>query len=204
MEKEVINEKEEKKRKKVIILIIIYILSLLLLIISSAFTFSIFIDDDHDGIYNDFRVGEASMEFLDNKETNIKLIDAYPMSYHESLNLKPFQFRVTNTGTLPLIYRLRLEDVPDEQLKDTYGLERLNHNKIRFSLIEKKTKQVVKTGLVNEIKKGILLTEKLLPRYSKEFEFRLWIDKDAGSEVQAKYYVGKIILEVNDVLKYED
>lgn len=202
MIKEVINE---KKRKKGIILIILYILSLSVLIISSAFTFSIFIhDNDRENIYNDIRVGEISMEFLDKKESNIRLIDTYPMSYKEALKLEPFQFRVTNTGTLPLIYRLRLEDVLDEHLKETYGLERISHNKVRYSLIDKKTKNVIKTGLINQTQKGILLTEKLLPRYSKEFEFRLWIDEKAGNEVQSQYYVGKIVLEINDVLKYDD
>lgn len=205
MKSEVIDEKEEKKRKKGIILIILYILSLLLLIISSAFTFSVFVnDDDRENIYNDIRIGEASMEFLDRKETNIRLINAYPMSYKEAINLKPFEFRVTNTGTLPLIYRLKLQDVPDRDLKETYGLERLGHNKVRYSLIDKKTKKVIKTGLINQMQNGVLLTEKLLPRYSKEFEFRLWIDDKAGSEVQSKYYVGKIILEVNNVLNYDD
>lgn len=201
MDNEIVDVQEEKKRKRGILLIIMYIISLILFIISSAFTFSIFMDDDdREKIYNEIRVGEVAMEFLDRKETNIRLINTYPMSDKEAANLDPFEFRVTNTGTLPLIYRLRLEDVPDNELKEVYGTSRLEHNKVKYALVDKKTKKVVKKGKVNEMKKGILLTEKLLPRYSKEFEFRLWLDEKAGNESQSKYYVGKIILEVNEIL----
>ena len=192
---------EEKKRKKGILLIILYIISMLLFIISSAFTFTVFIDDDgRDKIYNEIRVGEVAMEFLDRKETNIRLINTYPMSDKEATNLDPFEFRITNTGTLPLIYRLKLEDVPDSELEEVYGTERLEHNKVKYALVDKNTKKILKEGKLNDIKEGILLTEKLLPRYSKEFEFRLWLDEKAGNESQSKYYVGKIVLEVNEVL----
>ncbi|MBQ7140459.1 MAG: hypothetical protein IJO32_03055 [Bacilli bacterium] len=200
MKNELIDD-EEEKRKKGILLIILYIISILLFIISSAFTFSVFINsEDRDKIYNEVRVGEVAMEFLDRKETNIRLFNTYPMSDKEALKLDPFEFRVTNTGTLPLIYRLKLEEVPDNELKEIYGLERLPHNKVKYALIDKKTHKILKKGKINEISEGILLTEKLLPRYSKEFQFRLWIDEKAGNEVQNKYYVGKIVLEVNDIL----
>ena len=204
MDHEIINhEEEENNKKRTIILLIIYIISLILFILSGAFTISTIINLN-DVNHHEIQAGQVKMELIDNPDTNIRLINAYPMKYSEAMTLKPFEFKVTNVGTLPVVYRLKLKDINDSKIVNQLvpsNQGRLSNNKINYSLINNKTNKVIATGLISDLKSGILLTEKLLPRYSKSFDFRLWINEHAGNESQNKHYVGEIILEIDKTLK---
>ena len=194
------NEEEQENKKKPILLLLLYIFSLIMFILSGTFTLSTILKTRDINIRN-IKMGQVKMELVNNDETNIKLIDTYPMKENEAATLKPFEFKVTNEGTLSVIYRLRLQDVKDKEVLEKLNGTKLDKAKVNYSLIDSETKKVVSTGLISNLKDGILLTEKILPRYSKSFEFRLWINENAGNEAQNKYYVGEIVLEIDEILE---
>ena len=193
-------EEEQENKKRPILLLLLYIFSLIMFILSGTFTLSTILKTRDINIRN-VKMGQVKMELINNEETNIKLIDTYPMNESEAATLKPFEFKVTNEGTLPVIYRLVLQDVKDKEVLDELGGTKLDKSKVNYSLIDSETEKVVSTGLISNLKNGILLTEKILPRYSKSFEFRLWINENAGDESQNKYYVGEIVLEIDEILE---
>jgi len=196
-------EEEKEKRKHPILLIFLYILTLLMFILSGSFTLSTILNAKQSNI-DEIQVGQVKMEFIDNKDTNIKLIDTYPMKEEKAKSLTPFKFKIINEGTLPVIYRLKLQDVKDEEILKDINLEKLNHEKINYSLIDSDTKEIISKGLISNLNDDILITEKLLPIYYRNFEFRIWVNENAGNEAQNKYYVGEIILEIDEILKQGD
>ena len=193
-------ENEEKNKKKPILLLVLYSLSLLIFILSGTFTLSTILKDRQTNL-NNIQVGEVRMDLINNDSTNIKLVDAYPMDDEEAKELKPFEFRVTNNGTLAVNYRLRLLDVDRKDVNIDLPSKRLDNDKISYSLVDKSTNEIVKTGTIEDLDDQILITEKLQPRYSKEFELRLWVNKTAGKESQNRYYIGNISLEIDEILE---
>lgn len=194
------NKEKGKSHKETVILLFLYILSILIFILSGSFTISTILnvkENNNDNI----KVGQVKMDLIDNDETNIKLINTYPMKESEANLLEPFEFKISNEGTLPVIYRLKLQDVKDEEILKKVTGDKLEYNKINYSLVDAETNETIKTGLISDLENGILITEKILPRYSKIFNFRLWINENAGNESQNKYYIGEIVLEIDEILK---
>lgn len=194
-------KKDEKSEKKYpIILLLLYSLSLIMFILSGSFTIATILNTKETNMEK-IKMGQVKMELIDNKDTNIKLVDAYPMKMEDANKLKPFKFKISNEGTLPVIYRLKLKDVKEEDVLKDLPNDKLSHNKINYSLIDSKTKKYIATGLISDLKDGIIITEKMLPRYSKYFDFRLWINQNASNEIGNKYYAGEIVLEIDEILK---
>lgn len=199
-ENKINQEEEENNRKHSIILLLLYILCILMFILSGSFTLSTILQTK-DLTSDKVKVGKVQMELINRDETNIKLINTYPMSEKEASLLKPFEFKVTNEGTLAVMYRLILQDVEDKDVLEKVNGGKLDHDKVSYSLIDSQTNKTIKTGPISELEEGILITEKLLPRYSKNFYFRLWINENAGNESQNKFYVGQIVLEIDEILE---
>lgn len=199
-ENKINQEEEENNRKHSIILLLLYILCILMFVLSGSFTLSTILQTK-DLTSDKVKVGKVQMELINRDETNIKLINTYPMSEKEASLLKPFEFKVTNEGTLAVMYRLILQDVEDKDVLEKVNGGKLDHDKVSYSLIDSQTNKTIKTGPISELEEGILITEKLLPRYSKNFYFRLWINENAGNESQNKFYVGQIVLEIDEILE---
>jgi len=204
-----IPEEEEKKRKKPILLLFLYCLTLIFLSISGFFTVSTIVN--HSTLPNHkVKVGKLSMELIERNDTTIRLINSNPMSDEKARELKPFLFKIHNDGTHPLKYRLRLVDVPYKELigyKEIIGKNRINNSQIKFSLISLETGVTVNTGFVSELENEILIQKNLPAAKVDNYALRLWINENAGNEVQNKFYAGRIILEVEDIIerdKYED
>jgi len=197
---------EKEKLKKPIFILLLYSLTLIMLIISASFTISTIYNQSKIPYYN-AEVGEVSLELVQEKDTTIRLYNTYPMSDEKAMNLKPFLFNLNNTGTYSLNYTLRLENVPDSELDgidEIIGKTRISNSKVKFSLINTDTNEVVKQGFVSELKNEILSEGKLSARANIPYALRLWIDKDVGNEDQNKFYVGRIVLKVYEDIDCDD
>ena len=201
-------EEEEEKRKKPILLLFLYCLTIIFLIISGFFTAATIINQSTLPNHH-INVGKLSMELIGKNDTTIKLVNSYPMSDEKAKKLKPFLFKIHNNGTHPLKYRLKLVDVPYKELigyKEIVGKKRIDNSKIKYALTNIDTGVIVSQGLVSELENEILYEKNLPAAKVDNFALRLWIDENAGNEIQYKYYAGKMILEINDIIegdKYE-
>ena len=193
---------EEEKMKKPIFLLFLYSLTLVFLILSGCFTISTIFNQN--SIPQDkVKVGKLSMELVDQKDTKIRLYDTAPMSDEKAKTLDPFSFKIINNGTYALEYTLKLVDVPDNELggiKEIIGKTRITNDKVKFSLTDTKANKVVKQGLISDLKNNIIIEEKLGAADIRQFDLRLWIDKNAGNEVQNKFYVGRLVLEIKEII----
>jgi len=132
---------------------------------------------------------------------SIRLYNTYPMSDEKAKNLKPFLFNLNNNGTYSLNYTLLLEDVPDNELNnitEIKGKTRILNSKVKFSLINTDTNSVINEGFVSDLEDGVLSSGKLQADNDIPCALRLWIDKNVGNEDQNKFYVGRIVLKVQE------
>ena len=194
------NKRNEKDNKRTIILLLLYSISLITFILSGAFTLSTILNAQKADL-NNIQVGQVQMDLINNDSTNINLVNAYPITYERAMKLNPFEFRVINNGTLSVVYRLKLLEIEKDEVNITLPNEKLSNDKVSYSLIDKDTNTIIKTGTIKDLDDGILITEKLQPKYYKNFEFRLWVNETAGDESQNKYYITKINLEIDEILK---
>lgn len=193
---------EEEKLKAPFFLLFLYCITITVLIISGAFTFSVMFNQNKIPS-NNVKVGNLSIELVERTDTTIRLIDSFPMSDEKASKLSPFLFKINNTGTYSLDYRLKLVDVSENELteykEEISGKDRINNKYIKYSITDVETNKIVETGLVNEIKDTIILQGKIEAADVKSYAFRVWIDKDATNDAQNKFYAGRLILEVNDI-----
>lgn len=190
---------EEERRS--LILIILYLLTIITLLIAGSFTISSIIDfnkiDEHK-----VQIGKVSMKLIGQNDTNIRLVNSYPMSDEKAATLSPFRFQIENNGTYKIEYRIKLVNVPNNQLvgvEEIVGKDRIDNKYVRYSLIDADTDKVLKTGLVSELKDEIIIESKLEASKLQDFEFRVWVDKDASNDAQNKFYAGRLVLEVNQL-----
>lgn len=194
---------EIEKVSNPIYLLFLYSCTLMMLIISGYFTFSI-IYHQSKAPNHKVKVGTLSMELVESKDTTIKLYNTLPMSDEKAKNLKPFLFKLNNNGTYPLIYSLTLENVPDEELNDVeevFGKTRINNSKVKFSLTDTDTNNIIKQGFVSDLNNNVIISQRIDAAKIKTFALRLWIDKDVGNEDQNKFYAGRIVLKIHEIIE---
>jgi len=197
---------DEEKNKKPILLLFLYSFSLIFLIISGSFTVATIINQSTLPNYK-VNVGKLSMEMLEKSDTTIRLVGARPMSDEQAKKLKPLLFKIHNNGTHPLKYRLRLVDVPYNELKgykEIIGKTRIENSKIRYSLYNLDAGVTVSTGIVSNLEHEILIQKNLPAAKVDNYALRLWIDEKAGNEIVNKFYAGKIKLEIEDIIERDN
>ena len=124
------------------------------------------------------------------------------MSDEKAQNLPPYEFKIKNPGRNSMNYRIKLIDVPDTELT-TYdiikGKTRIDNSYIKFSLIDKADMKVVNTNIVSDIKDEIVAAGTIKPGETLDFNFRVWVHKEADNSAQNKFYAGRIVLEAESL-----
>ena len=133
---------------------------------------------------------------ITNKENNISLDNAYPISNDKGKSLTPYTFTVTNTCDITAQYNINLEVLNNSTLSSKFIDVMLENNDIKeinlLSNFDKADK--VNTSSIESRK---LTTGILKSRESKDYSLRLWIDynttlEDLNNEV--KSFKSKIII----------
>mgnify|MGYP004566074259 CR=1 FL=1 len=130
---------------------------------------------------------------ITNKENNISLENAYPITNAKGKSLTPFTFTITNTCDINASYNINLESLNGTTLKADYLDIMLDSNEPK-RLNSYSTATLVNTDSVDSrnLTSGILDSGK-----SKSFSLRIWIDYDttlADLENSTKLFKGKIIV----------
>ncbi len=133
---------------------------------------------------------------ITNKENNISLDNAYPISNDKGKSLTPYAFTVTNTCDITAEYSVNLEILKDSTLSSKFVDVMLENNDIKeinlLSNFDKADK--VNTSSIESRK---LTTGILKSRESKDYSLRLWIDynttlEDLNNEI--KSFKSKIVV----------
>ena len=133
---------------------------------------------------------------ITNKENNISLNNAYPISNDKGKSLTPYTFTVTNTCDITAEYSVNLEVLKDSTLSSKFIDIMLESNDIREINLLSNFENTDKVN-TSSIESRKLTTGILKSRESKDYSLRLWIDynttlEDLNNEV--KSFKSKIII----------
>lgn len=136
------------------------------------------------------RAGTLELK-LKGKDENVILEKAVPQTDKEGLNNSPYNFTITNTGSLSSRYNIYLEDIALES-----GATRLSDSTIKYNLsdgIENKTSYL--SDLQNISGKRLLISGTLAPNESITYDFRVWLAEEVTSEVESEEFLATIKIE---------
>lgn len=168
-------------------LIMVFAIIILLL----AGSYSIFTATNKSEDYNSITVGTLKIDFLQDSQNVLNLNGAYPTMDTEGEKLEPYQFRITNNGTLNASYKIKL--VNDEEVieEDNCSLKLLS-----LSALKVKVNENSPFLLADKQDNSYVISEgSILPNETKEYNIRIWIKDTAGNEVLGKHYHGKIVVD---------
>ena len=133
---------------------------------------------------------------ITNKENNINLDNAYPISNDKGKSLTPYTFTVTNTCDITAQYNINLEVLNNSTLSSKFVDAMLENNDIReinlLSNFENADKVNTSSVESRKLTTGILKSQE-----SKDYSLRLWIDynttlEDLNNEI--KTFKSKIVV----------
>ena len=207
-----------------ILLLILYLVAFGILIFSGIFTISAIFNQDKIPFYeietnpndnyddndkpnsgennNQSSTDSLTLELVGRNDANITLPETYPMSDEKAKDLPPYEFKIKNPGKSSMNYRLKLIDVPDNELTSydiIKGKTRIDNSYIKFSLINGNTMNVVNTSIVSDLNDKIIASGTIKPGETLNFNFRVWMHKDADNRAQNKFYAGRIVLEAESI-----
>ncbi len=141
---------------------------------------------------------------LEKDENEINLPKAIPISDEEGLALKPYKFSIQNTCQENASYQINLESLSkinneteitdDKKLDPKYVRFKLNEKEKEGTMLLLSNTDVVTPILDNTYSSHKLMTGYLSPSETKEFELRLWLDKDADEGSISKTFASKVTI----------
>ena len=133
---------------------------------------------------------------LDESESNsISLINAVPVSDQKGLTYDPYDFKVRNSGTVPVRYRVMI--VNDTALyKANHATDKmLAWSNIKYSF--SKNSEAATTGLLSDTS-GVLKDQfdnVIEPGKTDTYSLKLWIKSEATNEIMNQQFHGTIKVE---------
>ena len=139
---------------------------------------------------------------ITNKENNINLDNAYPISDDKGRNLVPYTFTVTNTCDITAKYSINLEVLKDSTLSSNFINVMINNSSIRLLKQFSEVSKVNTTSIESrKISAGYLKSGE-----SVDYSLRLWIDYNTTLEDlnnETKIFKSKIVV-VGEPIKDEN
>ena len=130
---------------------------------------------------------------ITNKENNINLDNAYPISNDKGKSLTPYTFTITNTCDITAQYSVNLEVLRDSTLSSNFIDLMINNSSIRLLKSFTETKKVNTDSIESrKISYGYLKSGE-----SVDYSLRLWIDYDTTMEDlnnETKIFKSKIVV----------
>lgn len=168
-------------------LIIVFAICILLI----AGSYSIFTTINKSEEYNSITVGTLQIDFLQDSEQVLNLNGAYPTMEKEGEKLTPYNFKITNNGTLTASYKVRL--VNDNDIINEDGC---STNLLSLSALKVKVNEEQPFILGDKQDSSYVVAEGTIsPNETKEYNIRIWIKDTAGNEVLGKHYHGKVVVD---------
>ena len=184
-----------KMAKRQLLITLFSILGVTIISLGSAY--AIFTSVSKSADYNVIKVGTLNIDFGDSTST-INLNGNYPMTDEEGLQLAPYKFTITNTGTLTADYEVFIQDDTNMISEDNCEGNQLNKDYITYELDEGTPTNLSSIAGSNYR----IATGTLAPEESVTYTLYVWIREGVGNDVLNKHYHGKIV--VNGINEQED
>ena len=177
---------KEREFKLTVLWVFIFLISLIVSTLIVGFSFKSISD------YNKVESNNLVIEFgsHDNVLDDIITLDNNSvLNYEDGLISKSYKFRITNQSDHKINYVIKLvDDYTMIEYDECYGM--LFDKKNMFFSLNNKV-----IGLVSDLYNGsdyVILEESLRAKKFKDFEFRIWVDKNY---INNGHYHGKIVIE---------
>jgi len=180
-----------KLLKREMVVTAVSVLFVSTLILGSSYAVLTNIDKAED--YNVVKTGTLQIAYDDTSEglgNIIRLNGAYPESDEEGQKREPYRFKITNTGSIPAEYNVKILDDSSMIEEDGCGDRLLDKSRLKYSIDG--GEPVILSTMGEEY---IVATNTLGAGESVVIEVRMWIDIESGNEVLGKHYHGKIVVE---------
>ncbi|MEG2564351.1 MAG: hypothetical protein RSA48_02895, partial [Bacilli bacterium] len=141
---------------------------------------------------NTVQTGALRIGYEDNGNI-LNLASAYPVSDAVGMATTGYSFKVTNTGTIPLNYNIRILNDAAIIQSDGCSSKLLNLNNIKYSINGGIPVVLGSLSASNyQVSVGTIA-----PGVSEEHIIRMWVIDTSGNEVLGKHYHGKVLVTGN-------
>ena len=174
-------------KKKMILILSIALVAVILAAVGTSY--ALFKYKIVDGDKFKVLTGNLELSLSDNAPNAQIVVDGLlPMKEATGMQQQPYTFTLTNTGTLNSVYTIYIDNIiPENETKE----------RIPDSLMKANLHNITndKSYAIDLDGSRILETSMLEPGESNEYELRLWLDENATSDEQGKYYAVKIRID---------
>lgn len=193
--------KMSKKTKTIIITISIIVLAMILvLVVGNSFGFFKYIKKGD--IVNVITIKGIDVKILNDEDDALNLENAYPISDSEGMLSTPFEFSMTNTSSRTITYSIKVENDTEKQeackLEDGSTCPVLTTDYIKYSY--KKDDGTYSEPKLLSSTNNIISTGELSINETITSSLILWIDSEAGNEIQNHYFFGKLIVTGEQII----
>ena len=174
------------KKKYIIISVIVILISVIALIGASYALLTITLEGDKKITLT---AGILSVDFSEGD--NINLDNTAPLTDNQGLKTTPYTFTITNTGNIDAYYHVSLEEDSNNTLSNSYlKMKITGSNGYDSGIIKVNNYGVGDFEIIGE--------DVLSPSEDVTYTLYMWLDEDAGNEVQGTIYQSKIVVESFD------
>lgn len=175
-----------KNKKNAYIIVGILIFSVAIISVSYAI-FNVVVYGNKN---NTIKAGKLSLTMDEKTSEGIKLINAVPVSDETGLKNDPYEFTLTNNGSINSDYSIYLDDINSDS-----DAVHMSSDYIKYEL---RKGNDVTTGILSSMgtNPNCLINEgSISSNESIDYSLKLWINQDAGNEVMNTEFSGVIRVE---------
>ena len=148
------------------------------------------------------KVGTLDIDFEDANSNLIVLNNTYPMTNNEGLATTGYTFNVSNNGTVPGKYLVRLEISDDNEIPIEYI--KVAYQKTKDESINVSSPSLSTPRLLSNLNDSLVVfkDESIGVGKKDTINLKLWLDINAPNDVQNKQFKARIVIDSTQ--DYED
>ena len=148
------------------------------------------------------KVGTLDIDFEDANSNLIVLNNTYPMTNNEGLATTGYTFNVSNNGTVPGKYLVRLEIADDNEIPIEYI--KVAYQKTKDESINVSTPALSTPKLLSNLNDSLVIfkDESIGVGKKDTINLKLWLDINTPNDMQNKQFKARIIIDSTQ--DYED
>ena len=162
-------------------------------------SYALFSSSTSAGEYNVLTAGNLEISYVEGENGYgdiLSLTGAYPMSDSDGKLGNPYRFNVTNTGDVPLDYRIKIEYDDAIITEDGCQDNLLDFQYIKYNFDSSESSTLLSSTTDHIIYDSAKANQPgLQPGSSQIHEIRLWITEDAPNSILGKHFHGKVVIE---------
>ena len=187
---------EKKLTIKNISLVIVVLILMVLIVFMVGKAFGFFSYAKEGSVVNSITIRGLTVDIDSESDDALNIVNAYPMYDSQGMENEAFIFTVTNNSSHGIDYNLIVENDSDklaECLQTNETCPELSTDYIRYSYKVDNGTWSSPANLGDN--SNIIHVDSIRSNQSTQISIKLWIDEDAGNEIQGHYFFGKLVIE---------